>query len=67
MLEGGWGASKIIICRGRFAGATKFDVPTEQLKFWATEIPSGETIYYRMKTATAVADTALVHFRYHIH
>lgn len=67
MIEISWGASKTIITSGRFAGATKFQTPTEHLRFWAPAIPAGETIYYRMKTDTAVADTCTVHFRYHTH
>jgi len=65
MIEIAWGAAKAIITRGRFAGATKFQTPTEHLRFWAPSFPVGELIYYRMKTDTAVADTATVHFRHH--
>lgn len=67
MIEIAWGDAKTIITRGRFAGATKFQTPTEHLRFWAPPCPAGETIYYRMKTDTAVADTCTVHFRYHVH
>jgi len=65
MIEIAWGAAKTLITSGRFAGATKFQTPTEHLRFWAPHIPAGELIYYRMKTDTAVADTTTVHFRYH--
>jgi len=65
MIEIAWGAAKNPITSGRFAGATKFQTPTEHLRFWAPHIPAGELIYYRMKTDTAVADTAMVHFRHH--
>ena len=67
MLEIAYGAAKVPITSGRFAGATKFQVPPGNLRFWAPEFPPGEPIYYRMKTATAVADTAIIHFRYHAH
>jgi len=67
MLEIAYGATKVLITTGRFGGATKFQVPPGNLRFWAPDIPAGETVYYRMKTATAVADTAIIHFRYHIH
>jgi len=67
MMEMAYGAAKTLITSGRFAGETKFQVPPGNLRFWAPTIPAGETIYYRMKTATAVADTALIHFRYHAH
>lgn len=67
MIEIAWGAAKNVITRGRFAGATKFESPTEHLRVWAPRLPSGQLLYYRMKTATAVADTVTVHFRYHLH
>lgn len=65
MIEIVWGAAKTSITSGRFAGATKFQTPTEHLRFWAPPVPAGELIYVRMKTDTAVADTCTVHFRYH--
>lgn len=65
MIEIAWGAAKNLITSGRFAGATKFESATEHLRFWAPHIPAGELLYYRMKTATAVADTCTTHFRYH--
>ena len=65
MLEIGYGDSHVIISRSRFAGTTKFQNPSHQERFRGVISPAGETIYYRLKSATAVADTALVHFRYH--
>ena len=65
MIEIAWGTAKTLITSGRFAGATKFQTPTEHLRFWAPTIPRGELIYYRMKTDTAVADICTIHFRYH--
>ena len=67
MLEISWGASNVVITRARFAGAGKFQAAHIQDRFWAPHIPAGQLIYYRMKTETAVADTATVHFRYHCH
>jgi len=67
LLEISYGADKTILTRWRFAGTTKFQNPSHQNRIRAVHIPAGETIYYRMKTATAVADTALVHFRYFLH
>ena len=67
MVEISYGSSKIVVARVRFAGGTKFQAPNVHNRFWAPEIPVGETVYYRMKTATAVADTCTVHFRYHLH
>jgi len=67
MFEVSWGAAKNIVTRGRFAGAGKFQAAHIQDRFWAPEIPVGETVYYRLKTETAVADTCTVSFRYHIH
>ena len=66
-VEISYGASHIVITRWRFAGETKFTHPVHQLRVRASDIPAGETVYYRMRTATAVADTALVQFRYFLH
>ncbi len=51
----------------RFAGGTKFDTADNDQHMNAPRIPAGSKVYYRMKTATAVADTCLVHLRYHLH
>ena len=67
MLEIAWGASHILMTTFRFAGGTKFQAPHVQDRFWAPFMPAGQTMYYRMKSATAVADTCTVHFRYHVH
>lgn len=67
MFEISWGAAKTIVTGGRFAGAGKFQAAHIQDRFWATPLPVGQLIYYRLKTETAVADTCTVHFRYHIH
>lgn len=62
-----YGSSKTIITRWRFAGSTKFLNASHQVRVRGAEIPAAETIYYRMKSATAVADTAVVHFRYYLY
>ena len=62
-----WGAAKNVVGRFRFAGGTKFQAPNTTARYWAPNIPAGETVYYRMKSATAVADTCTVHFRFHTH
>ena len=67
MVEIAWGATKNLITAMRFAGVGKFQAAHIQDRFWAPAFPAGETIYYRMKTETAVADTCTVHFRYHTH
>ena len=67
MLQIAWGAAKNIITTQRFAGGTRFQSPNNVTRVHAPTIPAGETVYYRLKTATAVADTAKVHFRYHVH
>jgi len=67
MMEIAYGAAKVQIAAGRFAGATKFQVPPGNFRFWAPDIPAGETVYYRLKSASAVADTAQIHLRYHLH
>ena len=60
-----WGASKITIARGRFAGETKFQAPKTTDRFWAPAFPAGQLLYYRLKSATAVADTCTAHLRHH--
>ena len=65
MLEIGYGGDKTILSRSRFAGTDKFQNPSHQERFRGVISPAGGTIYYRLKSATAVANTALVHFRYH--
>jgi len=67
LVEISYGSSNTIISRWRFAGTTKFQNPAHQLRVRGVHIPIGETVYYRMKSATIVADTALVHFRYFLH
>lgn len=67
MVELSYGSGNTIITRWRFAGTTKFQNPAHQLRVRSLHIPTSETIYYRMKSAEAVADTALVHFRYYLH
>ena len=66
-VEIAYGSDKGIVTRWRFAGATKFINASHQIEAKGAHIPAGETVYYRMKTATAVADTAVVHFRYFNH
>jgi len=67
MYEVAWGAAKIPITSGRFAGVGKFQAAHIQDRFWAPPFPAGQLIYYRMKTETAVADTCTIHFRAHTH
>lgn len=67
ILEISYGSDKTIITQMRFAGGTKFQSPDAVQRLWAPPIPVGETVYYRMKTATSVADTCDVHFRCHLH
>ena len=67
MYEISWGADRNVITRGRFAGVGKFQQAHIQDRFWPPPSPAGETIYYRMKTETAIPDDCTVHFRYHLH
>jgi len=67
MLELSWGSSNSVISRWRLAGTTKFQNPSHQLRVRSPHIDAGETIYYRLKSAAAVANTMLVHFRYYLH
>ncbi|MBA7662894.1 hypothetical protein ES703_70927 [subsurface metagenome] len=66
IVELSWGESRTIISRFRFAGETLFHSASFQERFRAEHVPVGETIYYRMKTATDVANTCTVHFRYYL-
>ena len=67
MYEVVWGANKVQITAGRFAGVGKFQTAHVQDRFWAPQFPAGQLIYYRMKTETAIEDTCTIHFRYHTH
>ena len=67
MFEISWGASNVMVTRGRFAGVGKFQAAHIQDRFWAPHLEAGELYYYRMKTETAVADTCTIHLRYHLH
>ena len=66
MLEIAYGDDKTNITSVRFAGGTKFDSPSPPQRVWAPAIPAGEKVYYRLKTSSAVADTAQINIRYHI-
>jgi len=67
MLEIAYGDAKVPLLEQRFAGSGKFQNPRHLARTYGIEIPAGETVYYRMKSDTAVADTAKVHIRYHLH
>ncbi len=67
MIEISAGATHEVLTNIRFAGGTKFQNPSAVQRLHMLEIASGETLYYRMKTASGVADTAIVNFRYHTH
>jgi len=67
MYEISWGAAKVPVASGRFAGAGKFQAAHTSDRFWAPPLPAGQLIYYRLKSDKAVADTCTVHFRYHAH
>jgi len=68
MLEIAYGeTTKVPLTEQRFAGSGKFENPPNQARTFGKRIPAGEKIYYRMKSETAVADTAKVHLRFHSH
>jgi len=67
MVELAYGVAKVHLTSQRFAGSGKFQNPDNHARIFGPEIPAGESVYYRMKSNTAVADTAIVHIRYHIH
>lgn len=59
-------AGEVPLTAIRLAGGTKFDTPSPVQRLAMPAIPAGCKVWYRMKTASAVADTALVNFRYHV-
>lgn len=67
MVEIAYGGAKVSVLSQRFAGSGKFQNPDNTARTFGFEIPAGQTVYYRMKSNTAVADTAKVHIRYHLH
>ena len=65
LIEIAYGAAKTIVVRHRFktgVGVEKFQL----CRMRTLKIPSGETVYYRMKCETASA-TCVVDFKYHFH
>jgi len=66
VLEVSYGSAKTTVVRVRGISATTLISHTGQDRMRNLEIPSGETIYYRLKCETAEA-TITVHFRYHYH
>ena len=65
LLEIAYGAAKTVVVRHRF----KSGVGVETFQSWrqkTLKIPTGETVYYRMKCETALA-TCTIDFRYHFH
>lgn len=66
IIELSYGASKIIITPYEFVSGTVLLPPIQQLRIRSQAIPTGETVYYRMKCETGGA-TCRVSFRYHSH
>lgn len=67
LIELSYGSEKTIITRYRFiAGETSFLPAIQQIRIRASYIPSGETIYYRLKCETGAA-TCTLHIRYFTH
>ena len=65
LFEVAYGAAKTVVVRHRF----KSGVGVETFQSWrqkTLKIPTGETVYYRMKCETALA-TCTIDFRYHLH
>ncbi len=67
MVELAWGDNHVVIGRARFAATGKFTSSDTKTVFHAPASPAGETVYYRMKTDTGVADTIILHIRHHTH
>lgn len=61
-----YGDDKTIVVRGRMLSATNQIGHTSQERMRNLEIPSGETVFYRMKCETG-GGTMTLHLRYHIH
>ena len=67
LLEIAYGDDKTVVLRHRFvSGEAKKLAAIQFMKIRAEEIPSGETVYYRMKCETASA-TCEISLRYHFH
>jgi len=65
MYEIGYGASHTVVARARFAASSaNKGNPIQEARIRADHIPTGETVYYRMKCETASA-TAQISVRYH--
>lgn len=67
VLEISWGASNVIVARMRFGSGSKFVAPAQQVRVRAGFIPTGETVYYRLKCEDTAGAVATAHFRYHYH
>jgi len=66
LIEIAYGDSKTIVCRARGLAGTNQISHISQERMRDLQIPSGETVYYRLKCETASA-TMTLHLRYHIH
>jgi len=66
VLEISYGASNVIVMRGRFVAATVQLDTVQQGRRRSLKIPAGETVYYRIKCETGGA-TARVALRYHFY
>jgi len=66
-IEVAYGAAKTEISSWRLKSGTSKVSSTGQSAAKGEHIPAGETVYYRMKCATAGSKTLNVHFRYFLH
>jgi len=67
LLELAYGDDKTVVLRHRFvSGVTKKLAAINFMRIRADYIPTGETVYYRMKCETASA-TCEISLRYHTH
>ena len=67
MVEAAFGSAKTIISRWRVASHISLVSSSGQSTARGEHIPEGETVYYRMKCATAGSKTLNVHFRHFCH
>jgi len=66
VVEISYGASNIVVARHRFGSGTRFLDVVDQIRYRPLTIPTGETVYYKMKCETGGA-TCKVSIRYHYH
>jgi hypothetical protein len=66
LFEISYGASNVVVCRGRVISGTTLKDTLQQGRRRSLNIPAGKTVYYRMKCETLSAELGVA-LRYHCH